>query len=522
MVVNKKSRQQMNEDLNLFLEESTEPFVNWLHDQVLKKLQKVTVAKKKNNKEIVPTAVVKKEEDRKKPKVEDQSDLISDSHSEVISKLERDREFEELVGDLALLNEEDSKLSLKESQDNDDKLQKKKNEIPLFEDHTDNSEKIDSLESIITPKQSNFEKKLSPFKSSLSEILTEKINNSSQSLKRISNVIDDNLNEKSVQSTKRSKISIDSDNEDNNRIRSSINKPKITSVVSVKSRLGVISPSKKIELQTKSNNDARSRLDVRRNEVTNQRNSQHQSKNIEKRKSRNEDLRSEQIRDEKSHSSNSSKSSKSNRIRDSRDKERLSNKSGTIRSRLGISTTHKQDKVPTKSSSTTKVSKPRMSNVKSRLGVKLQQPNAGVLSIAARLSQIAQSSTNFEEDDDTESIINTSLRSQIIAVNKSKLKKPKSSSNTLKKQIDISEEKIKDSEISEEESGNKNLEDEDQCKVPSKIIVTPRPLKPLQPSQKRATQSLLLRAVAEANQSVVMQKKTDPCLKVNIKLVIYI
>jgi len=58
-------------------------------------------------------------------------------------------------------------------------------------------------------------------------------------------------------------------------------------------------------------------------------------------------------------------------------------------------------------------------------------------------------------------------------------------------------------------------EDIDDTRLPSKVIVTPRPLKPLQPTQKRATQSLLLRAVAEANQSVVKQKNPEPSLFVS-------
>ncbi|KAH9633613.1 hypothetical protein HF086_014581 [Spodoptera exigua] len=43
MVANKRTRAQMEDDLQLFLGDNTELFVNWLH-QVLKKLQKVTVA----------------------------------------------------------------------------------------------------------------------------------------------------------------------------------------------------------------------------------------------------------------------------------------------------------------------------------------------------------------------------------------------------------------------------------------------------------------------------------------------
>lgn len=42
MVANKRTRAQMEDDLQLFLGDNTELFVNWLH-QVLKKLQEVTV-----------------------------------------------------------------------------------------------------------------------------------------------------------------------------------------------------------------------------------------------------------------------------------------------------------------------------------------------------------------------------------------------------------------------------------------------------------------------------------------------
>lgn len=42
MVANKRSKEQMVEDLSLFLNKNTEAFVNWLH-QVLDKLQEVTL-----------------------------------------------------------------------------------------------------------------------------------------------------------------------------------------------------------------------------------------------------------------------------------------------------------------------------------------------------------------------------------------------------------------------------------------------------------------------------------------------
>lgn len=42
MVANRRTKSQMNEDLNLFLASKTPTFVNWLHI-VLKKLKEVTV-----------------------------------------------------------------------------------------------------------------------------------------------------------------------------------------------------------------------------------------------------------------------------------------------------------------------------------------------------------------------------------------------------------------------------------------------------------------------------------------------
>jgi hypothetical protein len=43
MVANRRSREQMEDDLQLFLGSNTEEFTGWLH-QVLQKLQEVTVA----------------------------------------------------------------------------------------------------------------------------------------------------------------------------------------------------------------------------------------------------------------------------------------------------------------------------------------------------------------------------------------------------------------------------------------------------------------------------------------------
>lgn len=521
MVVNKKSRQQMNEDLNLFLEDSTEPFVNWLHDQVLKKLQKVTVAKKKSSKEIAATAVVKKEEDEQTTvKVEDQA-VKSESKTEA-TQHERDKEFDELVGDLALLNEEDSKTDLKDLEPvEDESKEKKKSEIFANSENSNSSssEKEDSVapSAAVPDLQSNEKEPETPPQPSQTDVSPEKTSDSPeqkpQGLKRTSDVMDDESSEKNSQSAKRMRLSSDSDNKEDTRVKSSVSKPRITSVVSVKTRLGVASPPKKLDLQAKAIKDIRnalsknSSLDVRRNEINSQRSSSKERKSVERRK-RNEDSRSEKSRDDKHQSGSSSKYDKSSRIGDSREKERPSGKLGTIKSRLGPSTTHKQDKSPAKSSSSTKVSKPRMSNVKSRLGIRCKDQEP--LDIATRLARIAQSSACLpEKDDDAESEIMTSLRSHITALKPQRPKK-ESAEALLRR---FSESKKDDKRESNDEDNDE--EDDDPCKISSKIIVTPRPLKPLQPSQRRATQSLLLRAVAEANKSVVMKKNIDPCLKVS-------
>jgi hypothetical protein len=497
MVVNKKSRQQMNEDLHLFLEDSTEPFVNWLHDQVLKKLQKVTV-KKKTNKEIGSSIIVKEEKERKKIKIEDQTNTILGT--EVITKLDRDREFEELVGDLTLLNENDNKSELKDLVI-EEKLQKKKYPVHAsdFGNITINLENQDNVSSILVSKPLNNEKKGVPFKYSQID-MSEKINEiSTQNLKHTLNV-KEILHEKNTLPIKHLKTFHNIDNKYDNNLKSYINKPKITSVISVKTRLGVIPSMKKSESKTITNNDIRSKLnknhlDIRRNETINQRNNFNQSKSVERRKQRNEDLKIEQNKNDKIHISNNLKI-KSNKIGDIKNKGRLSNKSGTVKSRLGINVTHKQDGSSLKSCNSIKISKPKISNVKSRLGVRRRQQISGLSDTVFKLSQMTQYNKSFDEEDNN-SEIKSSLKSHIIEVKKHQIEKQ---SNSII--------------IGKKEEENDKFEDKDPYKISSKIIVTPRPLKPLQPSLKRATQSLLLRAVAEANQSVVMQKKMDPCLKV--------
>ncbi|KAJ2951549.1 hypothetical protein O0L34_g13698 [Tuta absoluta] len=73
MVANKRTRAQMEEDLQLFLGDNTELFVNWLH-QVLKKLQEVTVPAPKE-----PEKVKEKKEKKSKDKDKTKSGKKTDS-----------------------------------------------------------------------------------------------------------------------------------------------------------------------------------------------------------------------------------------------------------------------------------------------------------------------------------------------------------------------------------------------------------------------------------------------------------
>lgn len=513
MVVNKKSRQQMNEDLNLFLEDSTEPFVDWLHDQVLKKLQKVTVAKKKNNKEIASSVNIKKEEEQSKVKVEDQKDNVP-SKSEPGTKQDRDREFEELVGDLALLNEDDHSRG---SETTEDKLQMRSSE------HLNDTEKTETCikrtelipTNEISLQISNLENQ-STFSGEIpqSDLSLEKpIEYSPQNPKRASNVLENISNEDNSQTPKRKRLSNYSDSEDD-RDKSNMHKPKITSIVSVKTKFGAASPSKKQEPHSKSGSDSRNTSErcseSRKSESNNTHYSSSQGRSSDRRRSQNEDSRSDRHKSSKSQYSENLKKDRSDKSTDLRDRVRSNDKPSTIKSRLGNNDIHKQDKIPLKPSSCSRISKPRVSSVRSRLGVRNKPLGRGSFNPATNLTTTHGIQNYVEEDDDTESTVNTSLKSQIIAVPKSTSQSlQQNRSHSLKKTAN----KIEESK-SKNEANDNGDDDVDQCKIPSKVIVTPRPLKPLEAVQKHATKSLLLKAVAEANKSVVLQKKVDPCLKV--------
>lgn len=488
----------MNEDLNLFLEDNTDTFVDWLHDQVLKKLQKVTVAKKKK---ITPSAAVK-QEDEKKIKTEDESKSPSDK-PELTAKQERDQEFEELVGDLALLNEEDSKASFNEFGYNEEKLTAETNLSEVIDDGSIDGylEKKDTSDK--NPKIYNFsdtEKMEDSPKLSINKAADKVDHPLDSSKKKATNILEE-ISSKKTQNLKRPKISYDSGSDSDKKLKSSVSKPKLTSVVTVKSRLGKTS-SKKLEALGKVSTDVRTLLkkshdESRKKETLSERSSFSPNKSAVKRKLHSDDLKIDSCRRDKS-SSKKLKSEKPSKLGDLRDEINQIKKSSTVKSRLGISNIHVENNISPKSSSLLKETKPKLSNVKSRLGIRVPSRESSV------------ELPDYIDEDDADSILNTSLKSHIIAIKKTKVDnlKTKNKLLTKKKKKLIKAEEKDSSENSEEEIA--------QSKFPSKVIVTPRPLKPLQPFQRRATQSLLLKAVAEANKSVVMQKKVDPCLKVRI------
>ncbi|XP_041981327.1 zinc finger CCCH domain-containing protein 14 [Aricia agestis] len=79
MVANKRTRSQMEDDLQLFLGDNTELFVNWLH-QVLKKLQEVTVA-----------PVKPEEKSKKESKVKDKKEKSKKGDAKKAKKKEKEK-----------------------------------------------------------------------------------------------------------------------------------------------------------------------------------------------------------------------------------------------------------------------------------------------------------------------------------------------------------------------------------------------------------------------------------------------
>ncbi|XP_058129890.1 uncharacterized protein LOC131286008 [Anopheles ziemanni] len=82
MVANKRSRQQMIDDLSLFLGAQTEVFVNWLH-QVLQKLQEVTLPASAATKKKPSETEEKRKDKKRKDKKTKRRDRSTDNEEEV-------------------------------------------------------------------------------------------------------------------------------------------------------------------------------------------------------------------------------------------------------------------------------------------------------------------------------------------------------------------------------------------------------------------------------------------------------
>ncbi|XP_076395503.1 nuclear polyadenosine RNA-binding 2 isoform X3 [Megachile rotundata] len=548
MVVNKKSRQQMHEDLYLFLESCTTPFVDWLHDQVLKKLQKVTVAKKKSLREFVPMVVVKQEEERKKKKACTTSFLEDQAANQTPDKtsnksLKDDKSFHKQNTKASISSQ---KLDTSQNKNIDKSVRNTNNE-----NKSDGTPNHISHQSVVKKTQTNDSQSISinkevstieTFNSKVGESHTNtKLDDkSSRNLKRPLDTTNNHKDgsEKKQSEVKRSKIEEngESTTEDNaKKLKSCVNKPKVTSVVSVKNRLGVVSPRKKFEVH-RERTDSESRYRQNEKHLEKHRLDSNRSTNFQRGRNFDADERLKRSRDIELKHNDSDKISniktrlgntkidkisksielkeKANSNVKSRSVEKMT---GTIKDRLGIGHTNKPSKQPGNKEAmefksklleqdrdTSVINK----NIKNRLGP--LKNNFKPIGIKSNFSSSIRKSQSSEDDDylnlgaeeelddDAQSVGNSGpIKSHIIAVNKPM-------------PIKSDRKRLKPLEKMNKESSD--IEDIEETKIPSKVIVTPRPLKPLQPAQKRATQSLLLRAVAEANQSVVTQKNPEPSL----------
>ncbi|CAL1682018.1 unnamed protein product [Lasius platythorax] len=599
MVVNKKSRQQMHDDLNLFLEDCTTIFVDWLHDQVLKKLQKVTVAKKKSSREFVPTVVVKQEEERKKRKIsatsflEDQTTEQStvDKSSDKNAKNDKPQSVQKQQAvKPSVSNQNSEQSSNKGTEKNAKSVQSNKNRTDEVSTHSGGSHQESASSN--RPQQSIERDENEPKESAASENSAAKTADQrsseapgNKSLKRsleTSNSRHDTA-EKRDNEVKRSKPSEEEEKEDaaatatsspdtvSRKLKSCVNKPKITSVVSVKNRLGIVSPRKKFEVYREKEGNGRSRPLEKRFDKHRYDNDRGKSRNFEA-----DDRNSRRNRDGESSSRHHEQANRPNDVRsriESNKNERLNKNAAesrerilnsgssktdltaarkttcTVKDRLGIAgTNNKAQKQSVKSQEATDYSRNNSrnpeqivgnnnKNIKDRLGpVRIQNFKPVHKTRQSRDSEDSESmipmnlgaeedEEEVEEEDDELDNDDQSLmgpvKSHIVAVNRSasvvriERKRSKITNEVpfnatqhfgyggAKSQSD------KMDRGTSSDADDVNMED---TRLSSKVIVTPRPLKPLQPTQKRATQSLLLRAVAEANQSVVTQKNPEPSL----------
>lgn len=600
MVVNKKSRQQMHDDLNLFLEDCTTVFVDWLHDQVLKKLQKVTVAKKKSSREFVPTVVVKQEEERKKKKISATS-FLDDQVAEQSSAVEKPSDKTAKIDKQLPAQKQQAIRSLVPNQNPErgDAQSAERNvksvfgkskpdealsahaaggsyQDPVPPKRPQQSSGRDESTKNVTAPENPAAKTADTYRDLRASEAPDK------GLKRSLEVSGNRHDSAEKRSTdaKRPKPS-EEEKEDANasssspdtasrKLKSCVNKPKITSVVSVKNRLGVSSPRKKFEVYKEKEGNGRYRPSEKRFEKP------HRYDNPRGGKGRSFEA--------------DDRGSRRNRDGDSSRHHETANKANDVRSRIENSKNERlgknaepRERIPNSGSRTDAAAKKSACTIKDRLGI------AGVNSKAAQrqsaksqeaadyrsnpksLEQGAAGSNNKNvknrlgplknnfkpahkqrqfrnEDDQSPACLNLEgdeeeegneekdeadndeslsgpVKSHIVAVNRSagfavartERRRMKASNEVpfgATQSIGYPGQAGAKSQLDKMDKGTSSDVDED-TRLPSKVIVTPRPLKPLQPTQKRATQSLLLRAVAEANQSVVKQKNPEPSLFVS-------
>lgn len=598
MVVNKKSRQQMHDDLNLFLEDCTTTFVDWLHDQVLKKLQKVTIAKKKSSREFVPTVVVKQEEERKKKKIsaitflEDQTT----EQSSVVEKLPSDKGAK---SDKQLPAQKQQPVKSSISNQNPERSHSKSAERSVKGVHsksrTDEASSTHGGDSASSrrPQQSSgrddnakdvaaSENSAAKTADSFGDLKESEA--LEKSLKRSLDNRHESIQEKRSNEAKRPKPS-EEEKEDtlsslpdtaSRKLKSCVNKPRITSVVSVKTRLGIVnSPRKKFESYREKEGNGRCRPSEKRFEKPHRYDSGRSGKgrNFEA-----DDRSSRRNRDGDSSRHHEAvgkvndvrsriESNKNERLsRNAESRERMSNsgsktdapakRSGcTIRDRLGIAGINsKVQRLASKLQETADYrNNPKSSeqvgnnnkNIKDRLGplrnnfrpvhkhrqLRSSEDDESLVSLNTGVEEDeeeARRKIGEEDEVDNDEQLTGPVRSHIVAVNRSAIsvvarterKRRKTSSDVpfgATQSIGYLGHGGARLQLDRMDKGTSSDVDEDvdDTRLPSKVIVTPRPLKPLQPTQKRATQSLLLRAVAEANQSVVTQKNPEPSLFVS-------
>jgi len=564
MVVNKKSRQQMHDDLNLFLEDCTTAFVDWLHDQVLKKLQKVTVAKKKSSREFVPTVVVKQEGEKKKRKISATSFLEDQVAEQTTAEKFSDKnpkndkqQTKSFVPNQNLEQSNDKNTERNMKTTHQESIMSKKLQSSIRDDNT--TKQITDVEDpaarIITdPHQRSDEvvskslKRSLEMSSSRHEVSTEKRDNEAK-------------RSKPCEEEKKEEAIISSPDMTSRKLKSCVNKPKITSVVSVKNRLGVASPRKKFEIYREKEGNGRYRPLEKRFEKPHRydsgRNRNRNFETDERSARRNRDIESSRHHEASKLNDirNRIESSKNERLNKNtqESKERIQNSGSkadatakksafTIKDRLGL-VNNKTQKQSVKSQEITdyrnnvkcsvseqvgnnsKNIKDRLGPLRNRIGQKKRQlheiDESPILNLGIEVQR-------EEEELDKNDQSSGPVKSHIVAVNRStshitariEKKRLKVSNDSSFSVIQHSGPK---SQLDKTDKGVSSDVDEDveDTRLSSKVIVTPRPLKPLQPTQKRATQSLLLRAVAEANQSVVTQKNPEPSLLVSFAIILF-